>query len=106
MRVQVRETGSILVSARKDEVLSVLQRVVREGAWTAPDRLEGAGFAYILRDAPAGTTVIHARAGSAAVPRATREREELRREVESDLFRLRSLFEVRSSDKRDAEPFS
>jgi hypothetical protein len=97
MRVQVRETGSILVQARKSEVLDVLRRTMEDGALVAPDRLEAAGSTYIVREGPAGTRVIHARNEMAPMTLVARERDELRRAVEADLFRLRGLFEVRSS---------
>lgn len=95
MRVQLRETGSILVPAHKDEVMEVLQRTLQDGALTAPDRIEGRGGTYILREGRRGTQVIHALQGTASVPLATRGREDLRRAVESDLFRLKQLFELK-----------
>jgi hypothetical protein len=95
MRVQLRETGSILVHARKDDVLDFLRRSVQPGASIMDDRIEGAGSTYIVREARSGTQVIHARQASASVPLATREREDLRRAVESDLFRLQRLFELK-----------
>ena len=95
MRVEVKETASILVKARKGDVLDVLQRVVKDGSLVTPDRLVGRGSTYVLRDAPDGTQVFHMRSGSAAVPVASRERESLRREVQADLFELQRLFEVK-----------
>lgn len=94
MRVPLRETGSIVLHARKDEVLDVLRRSA-QGALVAPDRIESDGSTYIVREARAGTQVIHARQASAAIALATREREELRRAVESDLFRLQRHFDVK-----------
>lgn len=95
MRVHLRETGSILVRARKDEVLDILQTVVKNGAIVRPDRLEGAGSTYVVQEAPEGTRVIHMRSESAAVAMASREREVLRRAVQSDLFQLQRVFDVR-----------
>jgi len=94
MRVQLRETGSILVSAQKDRVLDVLRRVVQEGSFTAPDRLEGDGSTYVVRESPRGTQVFHMRSGASSVPAAGREREELRRAVRSDLFELRRVLDI------------
>ena len=97
MRVELRETGSIVLPAAKAEVLELLQASVQGAAFVSPDRLEGDGSVYVLRELAAGTQVIHARTGSASVPRATRDRAQLRRTVESDLFRLQRLFDVRSN---------
>lgn len=95
MRVQLRETGSILVKADQDEVIDLLERVVG-GARVGPDRLEATGGGtYVVRAAEGGTHVIHARKGEAGVARATREREELRSAVASDLFALQRLFQVK-----------
>lgn len=96
MRVRLRETGSILVKARKDEVLDMLQAVVKGGALVRPDRLEGRGSTYVVREAPDGTRVIHMRSEDAAVAMASREREVLRRAVESDLFQLQRVFEAKA----------
>lgn len=93
MRVELRETGSIRVSARKDEVLAVLKRHVR-GAAVRGDRVEAEGTSYVLRDMPEGTQVIHARHESAPVPLATRDRAALRQAVQADLFELARAFEV------------
>ena len=95
MRVEVRETGSILVKAPKDDVLDVLQRVVQGGALVRPDRLVASGSTYVVRDAAEGTQVFHMRSESAAVAIAAREREELRRAVQADLFQLQRVFEVK-----------
>lgn len=94
MRVQLRETGSILVQAGKDEVMDVLRRNLVEAAIVSNDRIEGHGRTYIVREGSRGTQVIAARRGSAPVRLATKDREELRRAVESDLFRLQRLFEI------------
>lgn len=95
MRVQLRETGSILVQARREDVLDVLQSAVKNAELVAPDRLEARGSTYVVRQGANGVQIIHARSESTPVALATREREELRREVESDLFRLQRLFDVR-----------
>lgn len=94
MRVHLRETGSILVKARKDEVLDVLQRVLHEGALVRPDRVERADSTYVVREGEEGTRVIHMREGTRPVAVATREREALRRAVESDLFQLQRVLDV------------
>lgn len=95
MRMPARETGSVVVRARKDEVLEVLRRF--EGAaQTAPDRVTARESTYVLRDAEGGTQVILARRGELPVTLTRQPREELRREVESDLFRLQRLFEVKA----------
>lgn len=96
MRLQVRETGSILVKARKDDVLDVLRRVVKDGSFTSPDRLEGDGSTYVVREAADGTQVFHMRSQSVVVPTTSRERETLRREVQADLFQLQRVFEVQA----------
>jgi len=91
MRMPLRETGSILVSAEKDDVLSLLERV-GGGTRVGPDRIEGLGGTYVVRPTAKGTQVIHARRGEASVTTATREREELRSAVASDLFAIQRLF--------------
>lgn len=91
MRVPLRETGSILVSASEDDVMRLLERVV-EGTRVAPDRVEGRSGTSVVRPNANGTQVIHARQGEAGVARATREREELRSAVASDLFAIQRLF--------------
>jgi hypothetical protein len=96
MRVHLRETGSILVKARKNEVLDVLQRVLHGGALVTPDRIEGVGSTYVVRESLDGTRVIHMREDTSAVALATRERETLRRAVESDLFQLQRVFDVKA----------
>ena len=96
MRVQLRETGSILVPADRDEVLDVLQRVVRHGSRIGADRLESAGSTYVVQERPEGTRVVHMRSSSSPVPTAAREREELRRAVQADLFQLQQVFQVKA----------
>lgn len=91
MRVQLRETGSILVSADQKEVIDLLERVVG-GSRVGPDRVEGSSGTYVVRPSSNGTQVIHARRGDASLALATREREELRSAVASDLFAIQRLF--------------
>lgn len=98
MRVLVRETGSILVRAGKNDVLDVLQRVVKDGSLVSPDRVEGAGSTYVVRASADGTRVFHMRSGPAPVPTAQREREALRRSVESDLFQLQRVLDAQARD--------
>lgn len=95
MRVALRETGSILVRAPRDEVMDVLRRSVLDAAQVAPDRLRAPASTYVLRETRDGTQVILARSEDAQVP-SRAQRDDLRREVESDLFRLQRLFEVRN----------
>lgn len=94
MRVALRETGSILVSASEQDVMELLERLV-DGHRTAPGRVEGLGGIYVVRPSANGTQVIHARRGEAGVAMATREREELRSAVASDLFAIQRLFSSR-----------
>lgn len=93
MRVNVRETGSIRVRARETDVLEVLTRSLRGAAVTSPGRLEVPGSTYIVRADGNGTHVIHARTGTTGLARAVRDREEMRRSVQSDLFELQRLLD-------------
>lgn len=95
MRVELRETGSILVKAGKDDVMDVLRRVVKDGSVVAPGRLVGARSTYVVRDAPDGTQVFHMRSENAPLPTASRERETLRRAVQADLFELQRVLDLR-----------
>jgi hypothetical protein len=95
MRVHLRETGSIHVKARKDEVLDILRSAMKNGAVVAPDRLEGRGATFVVRDEADGTRVYHMRSEAASVAAASREREVLRRAVQSELFQLQRVFEVK-----------
>lgn len=97
MRLELRETASIRVSARKDEVMDVLERRLRGSARTAPDRIESDRSTYVVReDAPgSGAQVFHMRRERATVGATGRGREELRRAVRSDLFELQQLFSLR-----------
>ncbi len=96
MPLEVRETGSIIVPARKDEVLGVLGQIIGSGARVGPDRFESFGSTYVLRERGDATQIIHARSESTPMALAHREREELRRAVQSDLFDLQRAFNVRT----------
>lgn len=96
MRLEVRETGSVLVKAGKDDVIDVLRRAMKDGTFVGPDRLVGSGSTYVVREAPDGTQVFHMRSESAAVAIAGRERETLRRAVQADLFELQRVFDVKT----------
>ena len=93
MRVELRETGSILVSARKERVLEVLQRHVHDGAMRG-DRIESENNTYVVREGDDGTHVFHLRRGSAPMALAGRDREMLRQAVKADLFELRRVLEI------------
>lgn len=95
MRVAAREVGSVVVPASREVVMDTLRRSVEGAAQTAPDRLRAPASTYVLREAPGGTQIILARRESIPALRQAR-RDELRRMVESDLFRLQRLFEVQS----------
>lgn len=93
MRLELRETGSIRVNARKDLVLEVLQRHVRDGAMRG-DRIESPGNTYVVRESDAGTEVFHARRENVPVTATGRDREALRQAVQADLFELRRVLEI------------
>lgn len=93
VRVKLRETGSILVQAPEEEVLRVLSGL-RGAARVAPDRVQVPGATYVVRGGRDATRVVESRTSSAAVALATRDREEIRKEVESDLFRLQRMFTI------------
>lgn len=93
MRLELRETGSIRVSAGKDRVLDVLQRHVRDAAMRG-DRVESPDRTYVVREMADGTHVFHARRGSVPVTASAREREALRTAVQADLFELRRVLEI------------
>lgn len=98
MRVAIRETGSILVRAPRDEVLALLRHKLEHepGLRVSDNRLESAREGtYVLRDAPGGgTRVIHARSLPAPVGVFPRPREELRHAVQADLFQVQRLAEM------------
>lgn len=93
MRLELRETGSIRVSARKDRVLEVLQRHLRDGAMRG-DRIESPGNTYVVRENEDGTDVFHARRESVPVTATSRDRDALRQAVQADLFELRRVLEI------------
>jgi len=93
MRVELRETGSIRVNARKERVLEVLQGHVLGGAMHG-DRIESASNTYVVRESAGGTQVFHLRRESAPVALAGRDREALRQAVQADLFELARVLEI------------
>ncbi|HVM44615.1 MAG TPA: hypothetical protein VM582_01670 [Candidatus Thermoplasmatota archaeon] len=93
MRLDLRETGSIRVSARKEEVLEVLRRYVRDGD-VRGDRVEARGNTYVVRESDGGTQIVHMRRESAPVAAASRDREALRKAVQADLYELRRVLEL------------
>ena len=93
VRVEIRETGSIRVSADKDRVLDVLRTHVR-GADVHGDRVDAPGGAYVVREGSDGTHVYHLRRERTGVATAQREREVLRQAVKADLFELRRMLEI------------
>lgn len=95
MRAPLRETGSILVRARKDVVLDILQRHVGGGALVRPDRLEARGATYVVRDLGDDTHVFHARHGENGL--APGRRGELRLAVQAELYQLQRLVEAARS---------
>lgn len=94
MRVELRETGSIRVSAAKDDVLDLLRRNLRSSA-VRGDRVEAPGVAYVVREHVDGTQVIQVRHESAPVATATRDRAALCTAVEADLYELQRALDVR-----------
>lgn len=96
MRVAVRETGSVTVPAAKDEVMELLRHTLQGAAQTAPDRIRAAESTYVVRETENGTQIILARREDLPVPLGNGPRSQLRRGVESDLFRLQRLFDVKS----------
>ena len=96
MRAALRETGSILVPAPRDRVFEAI-RASMEGEpglrAEGSRRVESPFSTFVLRDAPGGATeVIHARRESLTLGASRRPREELRAQVELDLFKLRQEF--------------
>jgi hypothetical protein len=92
MRAALRETGSILVRAPADAVFEAL-RTFEPGLRAEGDRrLESDFSTFVLREAPGGTHVIHARREDATLSASRRPRDELRAQVELDLFRLQQEF--------------
>lgn len=97
MRVQLRETGSILVSASEPEVLDVLARHARGATLVSPGRIASAESTYVVRGVGARTQVIHARTNASALPRVARDREQLRQAVRSELFDLQRIFALQAA---------
>ena len=95
MKVELRETGSILVHAPRDRVFEVLRRDIAAGAEavraTPSERLEAGAATFVLRDAPGGTRVIHARSRPGFLLSPTEPRHELRAAVEAELLRVQRL---------------
>ncbi|GEM_PF-3906945 len=96
MRAALRETGSILVRAPRDRVFEAIKEAM-EGEpdlrAEAARRVESPFSTFVLRDAPGGgTEVIHARRESLTLGASRRPRDELRAQVELDLFRLAQKF--------------
>jgi hypothetical protein len=91
----LRETGSILVRAPRDQVFEALRTSLRDQPGlraTDASRLQTDVATFVLRDAPGGTQVIHARAAPVTLPGSARPREELRASVEFELFQLQKKF--------------
>lgn len=91
----LRETGSILIRAPRQRVYDELKASLADQPnlhAEAARRLDTDMATFVLRDAPGGTEVIHARSANAALPVMTRPREELRAAVELELFKLQQKF--------------
>lgn len=102
MRVAIRETGSILVNAPRDEVLDLLRskmsgepgRVSVHETGLRADRPGDRVLTFVLREAPGGTQVIHARSERAPVSLFSKPRDDLRLAVQAELFQVRHLVEA------------
>lgn len=102
MRVALRETGSILVNAPRDQVMDLLRtkmanepgRVRVMDTRVQADRPGDRVHTFILRDAPGGTQVIHARSERAPITLFSKPREDLRLAVQAELFEVRHLVEA------------
>lgn len=92
---QIRETGSIVVSAPRERVFAHLRaRMAGEpGLHEGADRLDGRARSFVLRDAPGGTRIIHARSRESAFVPSWRGRDELRAAVAAELFDLQRAVE-------------
>ncbi len=86
----LRETGSILVKAPREAVFQMLGQQPDLRA-TSETRLESSSRTFVLRDAPGGTQVIHARTERSLN---FQRRTDLRIAVEAELFRLQRLAEA------------
>lgn len=93
MRVELRETGSIRVSAAKEDVIELLQRSVRPSA-VRGDRVEAPDRTYVVRERVDGTQVFQVRHESAPLATATRDRAALRTEVQADLYELQRALDM------------
>jgi hypothetical protein len=95
MQVALRETGSIVVNAPRERVFEVLQRDMASMAAavraTPAERLESGPSTFVLRDAPGGTRVIHARSRPGYLLSPSEPRHELRAAVEAELLRVQRL---------------
>lgn len=87
----LRETGSILVNAPRDHVFEVVrQRMAEEpGLRTiSAERIESARSTFVLRDAPGGTRVVHARVATTFMMRPGAE---LKQAVSEELLLIQKL---------------
>lgn len=95
MQVALRETGSILVNAPRERVFELLRQDMAVTAAavraTRAERLEAGPATFVLRDAPGGTRVIHARSRPGSLLSAAEPRHELRAAVEAELLRVQRL---------------
>jgi hypothetical protein len=95
MQVALRETGSILVNAPRERVFELLRADMAAMASavraTPAERLESGPATFVLRDAPGGTRVIHARSRSVFLLSPAEPRHELRAAVEAELLRVQRL---------------
>lgn len=102
MRVALRETGSILVQAPREQVMDLLRtkmatepgRVSVMETRVRADRPGDRVLTFILRDAPGGTQVIHARSERAPLGLSSKPRDDLRLAVQAELFEVRHLAEA------------
>ena len=100
MRLAVRETGSILVQAPRERVFEVLRRELAHAPdlrATPSERLEarraGEASTFVLRDAPGGTRLFHARTREHPILPRQSSRDKLRAAVEAELLRVQRLAE-------------
>lgn len=93
--MRLRETGSILVRAPRHQVFEAIKASMQDEPGLqaeAARRLETPFSTFVLRDAPGGTEVIHARCEDLAFNATRRPRDELRAQVEMELFELQRKF--------------
>lgn len=95
MRAPLRETGSILVPAPRDRVFEALAAEFASASAVRVEpgeRVEAGLSTFVLKDAPGGATqVIHARAAPTNYAKLG-AREELRAQVDFELFSLAQRF--------------